>query len=140
MPSLWSFAHRGQAARNPITALRNLEDRLDLDGHVRRQSLQADRRAGVDTALAEDLVEQLREAVHHLWRLPEAGNAVDHPQHLDHARDPAQIAEDRLGLRQLLDRAEARGLVALLDGVGLADASTPRLTVPSGRRGSGEEE
>ena len=100
--------------------------------------LQADRRAGVDAALAEDLVEQFREAVHHLWRLLEAGNAVDHPQHLDHARDPAQIAEYRLGLRQLLDRAQARRLVALLDGVGLADAPAPGLSVPSGRCRSGK--
>src|SRR5215204_6785571 len=129
MPSLWSFAHRGQAARNPITDLRNLEDRLDLDGHVRRQGLQADRLAGVDTALAEDLVEQLRETVHDLWCLLEAGNAVDHPQHLDHARDPAQIAEDRLGLGELLDGAQARRLVALFNGVGLPDSPAPRLPI-----------
>src|SRR5918995_5611495 len=94
----------------------------------------------MDATLAEDLVEQFGEAVHHLRRLLETGDAVDHPQYLDHAGDPAQVAEHRLGLRQLLDGAEACRLVALLDAVGLADAPAPGLTVAGGRSGAGEVE
>ena len=65
--------------------------------------------------VAEHFDHQVGGAVHHLRPVGEAGRRIDEAAEPDHAGDLVEIAERRLDLRQEIDGAGARGLLAVLD-------------------------
>ena len=75
---------------------RDLGDHLDLDGHIARQRIGADRRARVRAPLlTEDLAEQVGASVDHLRLLGEVVDAIDEPDDLRRGRRRGGAALDR---------------------------------------------
>ena len=91
------------------------DDRLDFDGDAAWQGSDADRRAGVPAAFAENIGQEIRGAVHHEMRIGEIRDGVDEADHLYEAHDALEIAERRLQLREDVDGAEPRGCAPLVD-------------------------
>ncbi len=99
-----------------------LDDGVDLNGHIQRQNGDADGRARVLADLgAEDLGEQLRRAVGDLGLEVEVGLRRDEDVDLEHALDAVEVAEGEDERGEHVDDALLRGGLRLLDGDVLAD-------------------
>ena len=72
--------------------------------------------AGVPTLVAEHRDHEVGGAVHHLRPVEEVRLRIDEAAEPHHADDLVEIAERGLELREQIDRAGARGGLALLDG------------------------
>src|SRR5688572_4474431 len=66
--------------------------------------------------LAEQLDDEVREAVDDSRLLVEVGCAVDHAEHLDPLDDELEVADLALERRHEVDAGQPRGLVPLLHG------------------------
>src|SRR5262249_39954718 len=94
----------------------DLEEGIDLDGDAPGKRIDADGRAGVTSALAEDGHHQIGGPVHHLRLIREIG-AVDEAARADATDDPIEISATGVAnRRQDMQRAETRGLLTLFDG------------------------
>ena len=76
---------------------------------------------GVPALVAEHRDHEVGGAVHHLGPVEEVRLGIDEAAEPDHADDLVEVAERRLELRQQVDRAGARGGLALLDGDAAAE-------------------
>src|SRR6202140_3586116 len=100
-------ACRGIAAFSP-SASGDFEDRLDLDRCAERQLSHPDRAAGVLTALAEHLNEQVGRAVDHRRLFGEVGRAVDETGELHNLIDVVERVELGPRRRDEVDSSAAR--------------------------------
>jgi len=96
-----SRAHQRSAPPAPVAApppfparLLDLDDALDLDGHVERQRVGADGAARVLAFFAEDGAEHVAAAVHDLGLVGEAVDAVHEGHDLDDLLDAAEVAAE----------------------------------------------
>src|SRR5258708_7253870 len=94
----------------------HFERGLDLDRGIERQGCDADGGAGMTALVAEGCDHQVGGAVHHLGAVGEAYHRIDEAAESHHAGDLVEIAESGLELRQDVDRAGARRLLAVFDG------------------------
>ena len=99
----------------------DLNDRLDLNGPVKRKLGDADRGAGVAPGVAPDVEDQLREAVDDGRQLVEARGALTSPsaltQPVTRSRSPSSARSEA----KIAESSEARGLRGLLHGDVVAD-------------------
>src|SRR6266545_1560028 len=114
--------------------LLHLHDRLDLDGNAEGQGGDADGGAGVAAGLAEHLAEQLAGAVDHLGVVGEAGLGGDEAGDLDHAADPAEVAQLGLERGQHVDGAHPGGGGALVDAQAVGAEPAGPLRLPADQR------
>src|SRR4051812_39376276 len=92
------------------SALRpDLDDQLDLDGHVGRQAAVGDHRAHVHAAIAEERPEQVGGAIDDRLELLVAVHTVDEAHHLHDACDAIEVGDDGLDAGQTVERRVARG-------------------------------
>ena len=99
----------------------HLEHALDLDRRVDRQRGDADRGARMPALVAEHRDHEVGGAVHHLGAVEEGRRGIDEAAEANHPLDLVEIAERRLDLRQHVDRAGARRLLAVLDRYAVAE-------------------
>src|SRR5262245_23765128 len=92
----------------------DFEDALDLDRGVARQHGDADRCARVPALVAEHRHHQVGGAVHDLGAVEKRGRGIDEATEANHLLDLVEVAERGLDLRQHVDRAGARCLLAVL--------------------------
>src|SRR5512143_2244283 len=110
------------------------ENRIDLDGGGERKARAANGDARVAPLVAENLDEEIRGAVQHFGMVGEVGRCVDKAVQAQQLDDAVEIAQGRLRLRQYVERAEPRGLLALSEiGVGAQLASERHLAVLHGK-------
>src|SRR5512143_1810977 len=88
------------------------EERIDLDGGGEWKSRAADGDARVAPLVAETLDEEIGGAVQHFGMVGEVRRCVDEAVEAQELNDAVEIAQGRLGLRQDVERAELRGLLA----------------------------
>ena len=94
----------------------DLEQGFDFNRCIEGKLGDAHRRAGVAPALTEDLDHEIGGAVHHLRQVAERRHRVDEAAEPHAALDVVEVAERGLGLGQEIDRADAGGGLAALDG------------------------
>src|SRR5579875_1352651 len=132
---------RRRAARPRATAHRaqrscgHLDDHLDLDREAERESLAADRRAGMVASLAEELREQIRCAVDHRGAVPELLRTGDEAEQLDDPPDPVEGSERVAGLGEQVEHAVTGSVTTCRHIEVGADAADPPV-----RTLTGEEE
>src|ERR1700682_1499388 len=90
------------------SALSHFGDQLDLDARAERNLRDAEGRARMLAALAENVGEQLGCAVGHEMLLGEVERRVDEAHHLDDACHAVQVADVRVQRRDEVDRDGAR--------------------------------
>src|SRR5581483_1788206 len=117
-----------------FTRFCHLHDEFDFDRDVARQDARADRRACVDAALAEGVLEQLGCAVDHGRRRAEPGRAVDEREHLDDPGDALEVADLAAQAREARDDAQPCCLLALLERELSADLPAHRSRAVGGER------
>ena len=96
--------------QNPHSSVQ-FDDGINLDGKAERNTVHADRRAGMDPTLSEDVDHQVRTTVDDLRNLDEVRPSLDKGTQLQDAADPIEIAVGRgLDLGDQVDPAQARGM------------------------------
>src|SRR5882757_5714086 len=103
-------------ARTWRLRLRDLEYSFDLDRRIGGKRGDADGGAGMAALVAERRDHQVGSAVEHFRPVEKVRRRIDEAAEPDHADHLVEVAEGCLDLSQQVDRAAARGDVALLDG------------------------
>jgi hypothetical protein len=128
---------RGVAAEKdevPLGNLLELDNSLDLRGHVEGQHIRAHRGTSMAAILAKDLCHEIRCPIDHLWLVIVVRGRVDKADELDNLLDLLEIsAASSLGLRQDVEAACAGTLICLIGAVGLGNlANILELSVDHG--------